>query len=296
MSYSAQQELAGDSRPGTIEAFRIRGVPVFLHWSLPLGGLLIASYARADWRIALCCCIAYTFLIAAHEVGHAAAAASLKLKVHAIYLSGLGGRCRFQTPRSVGGAFFVVSAGLLAQLILFVVTASYVTMFGWPRSILALCMVNTFTLANLVLFVINVIPQRLPRGLATDGSILWRLLMHATQGYPHPWPTVAANSPVFPPDTSLLARPGMKPAGFKTGVEILNDDKTPMDFVVHTLMKNLEIDQQQALAVMLNIHNNGGLLWPTRDIAEGRRVAEAIAQDCQVHNQPLVCRAVESGA
>ena len=159
---------------------------MFLHWSLPLGGLLIASYARADWRIALCCCVAYSLLIAAHELGHAAAAASLKLKVHAIYLSGLGGRCRFETPRSVGGAFFVCSAGLLVQLILLAGASGYVALFGWPRSILALCIVNTFIFANLLLFVSNVIPQRLPRGLATDGSILWRLLMHAVRGHPHP--------------------------------------------------------------------------------------------------------------
>jgi ATP-dependent Clp protease adapter protein ClpS len=294
LSDSAQQELAGDSRPGTIEAFRIRGVPVFLHWSLPLGGLLIASYAHADWRVALSCCLAYTLLIAAHELGHATAAASLGLKVHAIYLSGLGGRCRFQTPCSVGGAFFVCSAGLLAQLILLASAASYIALFGWPRSVLALCLVNTFTFANLILFVINVIPQRLSRGLATDGSILWRLLMHAARGHPNPWPVPGATSPVLAPDTSLLAQRGMKPSGFRTGIEILNDDKTPMDFVVHTLMKNLEIDQQQAVAVMLNIHSNGGLLLATRDLEEAKRVANGITGDCRAHNQPLVCRAVEA--
>jgi ATP-dependent Clp protease adapter protein ClpS len=296
LSDSVQQELAGDARPGTIEAFRIAGVPVFLHWSLPLGGLLIASCVHADWRVALYCCIAYTLLIAAHELGHAAAAVSLRLKVHAIHLSGFGGRCRFQTPRTLGGAFFVCSAGLLAQLILFAGAASYIALFGWPRSVLALCVVNTFTLANLLLFAINVIPQRLPKGLATDGSILWRLLMHARRGYPNPWPTLAATSPVFPSDTSLLARSDMKPVGFKTGIEILNDDKTPMAFVVQTLMKNLEIDQQQAVAMMLNIHNNGGLLVPTRDIEEATRVAKGIADDCKTHNQLLVCRAVKDGA
>ena len=104
----------------------------------------------------------------------------------------------------------------------------------------------------------------------------------------------AEDSPVFPPDTSLLAKPGMQPAGFRTGIEILNDDKTPMEFVVHTLTKHLEIDRQQAVAVMATIHNNGGLLWPTRNIEEARRIAEAIAQDCRTCNQPLVCRAVEA--
>jgi ATP-dependent Clp protease adapter protein ClpS len=290
-----QQELAGDARPGTVEAFRLWGIPVFLHWSLPLGGLLIASYARADWRVALCCCVAYTLLIAAHEVGHAAAAASLRLKVHAIHLSGLGGRCRFETPRSVGSAFFVCSGGLLAQLVLFAGAASYIALFGWPISVLALCIVNTFTIVNLVLFVINVIPQRLPRGLATDGSLLWQLLMHVVRRRPYPWLVPKTTSPIFTPDTSLLAQAGMKPAGSKTGIEILNDDKTPMDFVVMTLMKNLSLDQQQAITVMISVHNNGGLLLPTRDMEEAKRAAEGIAEDCRTHNQPLVCRAVQAG-
>ncbi|TLY49830.1 MAG: hypothetical protein E6K53_12440 [Gammaproteobacteria bacterium] len=60
-------------------------------------------------------------------------------------------------------------------------------------------------------------------------------------------------------------------------------------------MKNLEIDQQQAIAMMVNIHNNGGLLLPTRDIEEARRTAEGIAEDCRTHNQPLICRAIDAG-
>jgi len=270
---------------------------VILHWSLPLGGLVVAAYSlNRNLLVALYCCLAYPLLIAAHEFGHAAAAASLRLKVHAIYLAGYGGHCRFQLPRSVGGAFLVCSAGLLAQLILFAGAVSYIALYGWPRSLLALCVVNTFTIVNTILFIINVIPRQPQNGLASDGALLWRLVLHVTRGHPNPLTGLCAaeDSPVFPPDTSLLAKTGMKPAGFKAGIEILNDEKTPMEFVVHTLTKHLEIDRQQAVAVMATIHNNGGLLWPTRNIEEARRIAEAIARDCQTCNQPLVCRAVEA--
>lgn len=296
---STSQELAEDVRPGSFEAFRIGNTPVILHWSLPVGGLVVAAYSQnRNVLVSLYCCLAYALLVAAHEFGHAAAAASLRLKVHAIYLGGYGGHCRFQLPRSVGGAFFICSAGLLAQLILFAGAATYIALHGWPRSLLALCMVNVFTIANLVLFLINVIPRQPDNGVASDGTLLWQLALHVTRGRPHPWaiPCAAADSPVFPPDTSLLAKPDMNPAGFKTGIEILNDDKTPMDFVVHTLTKNLEIDRKQAVAAMATVHNTGGLLWPTRNIEEARRIAEAIAQDCRTCNQPLVCRAVDANA
>ena len=299
MSDSTSQELAGEVRPGSFEAFRIGNTPVILHWSLPVGGLVVAAFSQnRNLLVALYCCLAYPLLIAAHEFGHAAAAVSLKLKVHAIYLAGHGGHCRFQLPRSVGGAFFVCSAGLLAQLILFAGAAGYIALYGWPRSLLALCIVGMFTIVNLILFLINVIPRQPENGLASDGALLWKLVLHVTRGHPNPMTVLCAaeDSPVFPPDTSLLATPGMMPASFTTGIEILNDEKTPMEFVVYTLTKNMEIDRQQAIAVMAAIHNKGGLLWPTRTIEEARRIAEAIAQDCRTCNQPLVCRAVEANA
>jgi hypothetical protein len=41
-----------------------------------------------------------------------------------------------------------------------------------------------------------------------------------------------AQSPVFPPETSLLQVEGFVPAGFLCGIEIMNDNLTPMAFVV----------------------------------------------------------------
>jgi hypothetical protein len=39
-------------------------------------------------------------------------------------------------------------------------------------------------------------------------------------------------SRVLPPETSLLDTPEFVPPGFVHGIEVLNDDKTPMDFVI----------------------------------------------------------------
>jgi ATP-dependent Clp protease adapter protein ClpS len=292
--FNTSQELGSDARWGTIQLFRLWGIPVSAHWSLPVGGLLMASYAGTDWRGALCCCIAFALLILVHELGHAAAAASLGLKVHSVHVSGLGGRCLFETPRSVRGAFFVCSGGLIAQLIVFAFAVTYIALFGWPKSILGVCIVNTFTIANAVLFALNIFPQNLPRGVVSDGSLLWKLFLHAVRGHANPWPRVSATSPVLPPDTSLLARADMKPAGFKVGIEILNDEKTPMAFVVWTLMKNLDVDQRQATMITINVHNEGGIVLPLADMQEATRVAKGVTDDCLAHNQPLVCRAIQA--
>tara|TARA_B100001094_G_C17744889_1_gene582929 strand:- start:266 stop:628 length:363 start_codon:yes stop_codon:yes gene_type:complete len=46
-----------------------------------------------------------------------------------------------------------------------------------------------------------------------------------------------------------------KPPMYK--VLLLNDDFTPMEFVVHILEKFFSIDHQQAVSVMLTIHQKG---------------------------------------
>ncbi len=40
-------------------------------------------------------------------------------------------------------------------------------------------------------------------------------------------------------------------------VMLLNDDYTPMEFVVHVLQRFFGIDQQQAVEIMLTVHRKG---------------------------------------
>ena len=68
------------------------------------------------------------------------------------------------------------------------------------------------------------------------------------------------SSVIFPPQTSLLALPGFVPSGFKCGLEILNDDRTPMEFVVSVLGDHIGFDRKAAIRTMLTIHSQGGAL------------------------------------
>jgi len=99
-------------------------------------------------------------------------------------------------------------------------------------------------------------------------------------------------SPVFPPDTSLLRMKGFVPAGFSSGLEIMNDNLTPMAFVVSVLQTGLGLSEGDAVRTMLDIHRKGGVLYPLPSFDEAKRVAELVTAEAKAKNHPLVCRAV----
>jgi ATP-dependent Clp protease adapter protein ClpS len=97
---------------------------------------------------------------------------------------------------------------------------------------------------------------------------------------------------VFPPETSLLQREGFAPPGFRCGIEILNDDRTPMEFVVTMLCEAVGLSREDAIRTMLDVHTKGGLLLPTASPDESRRIADAVTARARSNNHPLICRAV----
>ena len=93
------------------------------------------------------------------------------------------------------------------------------------------------------------------------------------------------------PDYGLVveeARPKLKkPPLFR--VVLLNDDYTPMEFVVDVLQKIFSLDRQQATRVMLEVHTKGkGVCGVyTYEIAE-TKVAQVNSFSRQ-HQHPLLC-------
>lgn len=89
------------------------------------------------------------------------------------------------------------------------------------------------------------------------------------------------------------AKPKLKrPPMYK--VLLLNDDYTPMEFVVHVLEVFFAMSRDQATQVMLHVHTRGvgvcGLF--TRDIAE-TKVAQ-VTQFSQENQHPLKCTMEEA--
>jgi len=72
-------------------------------------------------------------------------------------------------------------------------------------------------------------------------------------------------------------------------VLLLNDDFTPMDFVIMVLQKFFGMDREQATRIMLKVHNEGrGLcgVYP-RDIAATK--VEQVSAFAREHQHPLAC-------
>jgi len=76
-----------------------------------------------------------------------------------------------------------------------------------------------------------------------------------------------------------------QPSQYK--VVILNDDFTPMDFVVAVLMTVFKHDEKQAVALMLQIHTEGSAIAGvySHEIAEQKYIeATTVSKE---HNYPL---------
>jgi ATP-dependent Clp protease adaptor protein ClpS len=97
---------------------------------------------------------------------------------------------------------------------------------------------------------------------------------------------------VLPRGTALVNFPEFIPSGFRYGVEILNDDSTPMQFVVSVLESVVGLGRTEAVRTMLEIHKRGGALLPTPSADEAKRIAGAVTAEAASCDHPLVCRAV----
>jgi ATP-dependent Clp protease adaptor protein ClpS len=84
------------------------------------------------------------------------------------------------------------------------------------------------------------------------------------------------------------AKPRLKrPPLYK--VILLNDDYTPMDFVIHVLQKFFAMNHEKATQIMLHVHTRGmgvcGIF--NRDIAETK--VAMVNQFSREHQHPLKC-------
>ena len=72
-------------------------------------------------------------------------------------------------------------------------------------------------------------------------------------------------------------------------VLLLNDDFTPMDFVVHVLQRFFSMNREQAMQIMLKVHREGRGVCGTypRDIA-ATKVAQ-VSSLARERQHPLAC-------
>jgi len=104
-------------------------------------------------------------------------------------------------------------------------------------------------------------------------------------------PTIANNKPHGEPkDDVLLAEPKTRlerPSLYK--VVLLNDDFTPMDFVVKVLENIFHKDQSDAVRIMMEVHQKGAGICGvfTKDVAETK--VDRTLYLARQHEHPLQC-------
>lgn len=72
-------------------------------------------------------------------------------------------------------------------------------------------------------------------------------------------------------------------------VLMMNDDYTPMEFVVHVLQQFFGMGIEQATQIMLAVHTKGSAVCGvfTRDVAETK--CQQVNQHAQENEHPLLC-------
>ncbi|HKV93716.1 MAG TPA: hypothetical protein VJW20_14305 [Candidatus Angelobacter sp.] len=113
--------------------FRIRGVDVFVHWTVFLiAGLMIAATIRQPW-VTLAAGASWLALILLHECGHMVAAHRKKCYVSAIYLYPIHGRCCYSQPWSRLDDCVIAWGGVIAQAVVAIPLILLVTIAGYSR-------------------------------------------------------------------------------------------------------------------------------------------------------------------
>ena len=117
------------SDEGYTTLFRVRGMPVRLHWTFVLGMLFIGGvrFAPGIW-------LGYFVLVAGHELGHGLLARRYGCRVRSLDVHGLGGLCSYSgRPTKMENAK-IAWGGVLAQLLLFGLAMVSLSLLGAPQS------------------------------------------------------------------------------------------------------------------------------------------------------------------
>jgi stage IV sporulation protein FB len=175
---------------GYWEAFRVRGIPVRVHWTTPVGALVFGglTFSPAFWA-------AFFILVLVHELGHAWLVRRLSHRVLAIEVTGFGGRCRWSGAASERDRGVIAWGGVVAQGLLLVATLLFVVFFGFPDSTVGRQIASAFLFTNGLLMAVNLLPVE-----PLDGAEAWRFVRQE-------WRRLRSRGPGPPPPRPPPPRP-----------------------------------------------------------------------------------------
>ncbi len=150
---------------GHLRLGTLRGVPVRVHWTTPVGALFFTGFRfePGAW-------LGFFLLVLIHEMGHAALVMRYRLHVLSVDIHGYGGVCRWAGQATGKQRAVIAWGGVLAQGLLFGATWAVLTFVRVPRSELLAEIAYVFTSTNLYLAAINLLPFP-----PLDGANAWTL-------------------------------------------------------------------------------------------------------------------------
>ena len=151
------------------------GVPIRLHWTLPIGAFLLGGlkFRPLFW-------LGFVVVVFVHELGHAYWVRRFGHKVHQVDIAGFGGACLWSGNASPAERSMIAWGGVLAQLVLLAFSIVLIAIFG--LGFLQTQLGQAWTFTNLFLMVLNLIPVR-----PFDGADAWKLFSAVKrEGWPAP--------------------------------------------------------------------------------------------------------------
>lgn len=145
--------------------FNVVGVPVFLHWSIPLGLALASGFGfePLGW-------LGWAIVVLGHELGHLALLRWCRVPVYFIGIHGFGGLVAFSGSARPYQRAVVAWGGVLAQLGIFVLAIAFAKLGVVPDYLTASSLYWMLVPVNLLFIIINLIPWE-----PLDGAMAWRL-------------------------------------------------------------------------------------------------------------------------
>ncbi len=158
----------GQAAKGLINAGRLNGVTVRVHWSLLAGCIALALVAWPQVLSGLAAVFAYFMSMLIHEWGHTFVAQRRRCPVHAIELYPMLGLARLGQPYSHADHCAIAWAGVVAQAIAATPMVAILATVGFTPISSVNYFLVVFVWVSVLSVVLNLVPIR-----PLDGALAW---------------------------------------------------------------------------------------------------------------------------
>jgi len=151
--------------------FRLKGVDVFVHWTVFLIAAIMVYATRRNPWVTLTAGASWLGLLLLHECGHMIAARRRHTPVISIELYPISGFCRFEVPWSRFDHCIIAWGGVMAQVAVAVPIMLWVSTFGYTRFATVNAVLGILGGYSLVIAAFNLLPVG-----RLDGRIAWGII------------------------------------------------------------------------------------------------------------------------